>query len=122
MVVVAVKDKVLQVRLDHGAGCLKFGDATALETDHMRTQLTLLAQQMQKVVQIVTPRAAADAVSATGQGNRSAFFSLVRSSEEKEHSATLNRKNIIERRKEANERKEKEMEKLAEIQAAEVRF
>ena len=62
MIVVAVKDKVISVRVDHGASCLKFGDAAALESDHMRMQLTLLARQMHKVVKIVAPTSKAAAM------------------------------------------------------------
>ena len=44
----AVKGRMLSVRLDHQEACLRFGEQ-ALESDALRRQLTLLATQLQKV-------------------------------------------------------------------------
>ena len=128
IIVVAAKSKALSVRIDHGNECLIFSDQSHLESDHMRTQLTTLAQQMAKVVKIIQPEAE-DLLSASSaslsttlgsyESQRGPFFEAVRSSMAAEHEATLDRKNIIERRKEANERKEKELERMAEKQAEE---
>ena len=119
IIVVAAKSKALSVRIDHGNECLIFSDQSHLESDHMRTQLTTLAQQMAKVVKIIQPEAE-DLLSASSaslsttlgsyESQRGPFFEAVRNSMAAEHEATLDRKNIIERRKEANERKEKELE------------
>ena len=46
--------KELVVRIDHRAGCLRFGDAQ-LESDAMRSQLTVLAQQLESVSEILHP-------------------------------------------------------------------
>jgi hypothetical protein len=49
IIVVAVADRVLSVRLDHrGGGVLKFGEQL-LESDALRHQLSLLASQLLKV-------------------------------------------------------------------------
>jgi len=124
MIVVAVRAKALPgVRLDHKTACLRFGEVV-LESDRMKNQLATLAHQLKKVVSIVDPaaaRAGSGAASTNGPGGESrvAFFEAVRGGTEREHVATLNRKNIIERRKEDAERREKEAERLAEIAAAE---
>lgn len=44
----AVKGRMLSVRLDHQGACLRFGEQV-LESDALRRQLTLLATQLLKV-------------------------------------------------------------------------
>jgi hypothetical protein len=114
IIVVAVKEKALAVRIDHQTNCLRFGEV-ALESDHMRTQLTTLATQLVKVNAIIKPMASDEkAVKA-----RANFFAKVRSTMEHEHLTTLNRKNIIEYRKEEQEKREIEVQKQAELQLIE---
>jgi hypothetical protein len=48
IIVMAVKGRMLSVRLDHHGACLRFGEQV-LESDALRRQLTLLATQLQKV-------------------------------------------------------------------------
>lgn len=90
--------KGLVVRIDHRAGCLRFGDPQ-LESDVMRSQLTVLGQQLEKVVSTLSPdtsEADADVRSALYQGIRDARLA--------EHSKIMERKAWIEKRKEETER------------------
>jgi translation initiation factor 3 subunit A len=113
-IVVAVKEKTLAVRIDHQTNCLKFGEV-ALESDYMRTQLTTLATQLLKVNDIIAP----NVKDPQEIKDRALFFDKVRNTMETEHLNTLNRKNIIERRKEELEKREIELQKLSELQAIE---
>jgi translation initiation factor 3 subunit A len=91
--------KALVVRMDHRSGCLRFGDAQ-LESDTMRSQLTVLAQELDKVCNIFEPKS----VDST---NRAAMYQSIRESRVADHTKMLARKNWIENRKE-------EMERLAQ--------
>merc|ERR1712226_36470 len=53
--VLFTQTKALSVRIDHREGCLRFGD-TQLESDMMRSQLTVLAKQLESVSQILKPK------------------------------------------------------------------
>uniref|UniRef100_A0A7S2R6Z3 Eukaryotic translation initiation factor 3 subunit A n=1 Tax=Rhizochromulina marina TaxID=1034831 RepID=A0A7S2R6Z3_9STRA len=114
MIVVAVKAKQIQARLDHGKECLKFGDVV-LESDNMRRQLTTLSSQLQTVVALVQPTGAVG-VDEDKAKARARFFEVVRENMEKEHSSTLNRKNTIERRKEELERRREEQREIEQRQ------
>eukprot|EP00615_Pteridomonas_danica_P000199 CAMPEP_0114335164 /NCGR_PEP_ID=MMETSP0101-20121206/4876_1 /TAXON_ID=38822 ORGANISM="Pteridomonas danica, Strain PT" /NCGR_SAMPLE_ID=MMETSP0101 /ASSEMBLY_ACC=CAM_ASM_000211 /LENGTH=1019 /DNA_ID=CAMNT_0001466699 /DNA_START=455 /DNA_END=3514 /DNA_ORIENTATION=- len=122
IIVVAVKEKSLSVRIDHHSNCLKFGEV-AIESDYMRHQLTTLATQLVKVNHIIKPALTSQSDSNDNQStskDRIQFFDTIRKSLENEHLNTLNRKNIIERRKEQQEKRDLELLKLAELHAIEV--
>lgn len=89
--------KTLSCRIDHRAGCLRFGDAE-LESDAMRSQLTVLSKQLEAVSQIVNPSDEAKLAA-----DRAALYSEIRSNLEAEHTAIISRKNLIEKRKEEAE-------------------
>jgi hypothetical protein len=119
MIVVAVKQKSVSLRLDHShQGLLRFGSGGSgggkgggsssggggsamlmMESEAMRGQLTTLAHQLEKVVAIVNPAAAAAAsaaaagrTAASADSKRAVLFAAVRSNMDKEHAAALNRK------------------------------
>ena len=92
--------KGLVVRIDHRAGCLRFGDAQ-LESDAMRSQLTVLAQQLESVSQILQPNKAA--MSGTSTQDRAMLYQTIRHTREADHAAILERKALIEKRKEEAE-------------------
>merc|ERR1712086_745584 len=46
--------KGLAVRIDHRSGCLRFGDVQ-MESDVMRSQLTVLGQQLETVCSTLAP-------------------------------------------------------------------
>jgi len=97
-IVLFTQSKALSVRLDHRAGCLRFGDAQ-LESDVMRSQLTVLSKQLEAVCHILsTPNAS------NRQATRAALYSDVRANIVKEHASKIERKNMIEKRKEEAER------------------
>ena len=97
----------LHVRIDHRANCLRFGDAVTgtkgqsaqLESDSMRSQLTLLSKQLVSVCSIISPIDQA-AIAA----ERSALYQSVRETVDQEHEDMLTRKKMIEKRKEEVER------------------
>jgi translation initiation factor 3 subunit A len=106
--------KGLVVRLDHRSGCLRFGDAQ-LESYTMRSQLTSLAQQLEKVCKSLSPDAP------TPQNEvRSKLYESVRETRAADHTKMLERKAWIEQRKEEMERLAQEaVRKEAEKVAAE---
>lgn len=116
-IVVFTQKKTLSVRIDHRAGCLRFGEHE-LESDAMRSQLTVLAKQLESVCRILNPPDAAQQAA-----TRAAVYSEIRANLDEEHAAIIERKNIIEKRKEETERlaQEKireEMRQKAEEEAA----
>eukprot|EP00934_Nitzschia_sp_Nitz4_P007714 Nitzschia sp. Nitz4//scaffold124_size66437//46855//50047//NITZ4_006117-RA/size66437-snap-gene-0.23-mRNA-1//1//CDS//3329534570//7704//frame0 len=109
--------KGLAVRLDHRSGCLQFGDAQ-LESDNMRSQLTVLAQQLDKVCQTIAP----ESTEAKDQA-RAQMYDTIRETRAADHSKMLERKAWIEQRKEeierlAQDKVRQEAEKAAAEEAA----
>jgi translation initiation factor 3 subunit A len=88
--------KGLVVRLDHRAGCLRFGDVQ-LESYTMRSQLTVLAQQLDKVCHSLSSSSAPSSVKAEA---RKKLFDSARESRDADHNKMLERKAWIEQRKE----------------------
>ena len=92
--------KTLSVRIDHRSGCLRFGDAD-LESDMMRSQLTVLAKQLYYVNQeVLFPPT--DITNQLEQ--RKAQFSAIRNNLHAEHMANLERKMFIDKKKEEGEK------------------
>mmetsp|Transcript_20202 Transcript_20202/g.43642 ORF Transcript_20202/g.43642 Transcript_20202/m.43642 type:complete len:1001 (+) Transcript_20202:70-3072(+) len=96
--VLFTQSKALSVRIDHREECLRFGD-TQLESDMMRSQLTVLSNQLESVSQILRPRDDKAILE-----NRTAAYASIRASLPAEHSRIIERKNLIEQRKELEER------------------
>lgn len=84
--------KGLVVRMDHRSGCLRFGDAQ-LESDTMRSQLTVLAQHLDAVCKTLSP---VD----SNTSARTQLFQSVRDDRANDHTKMLERKSWIEKRKE----------------------
>jgi translation initiation factor 3 subunit A len=97
-IVLFTQSKTLSVRIDHRAGCLRFGDAQ-LESDVMRSQLTVLSKQLEAVCRILKPPDQSKSLE-----RRAKVYQEVRSNLVSEHEAILERKNFIEKRKETTER------------------
>jgi translation initiation factor 3 subunit A len=97
-IVLFTQKKTLSVRIDHRAGCLRFGNHE-LESDAMRSQLTVLAKQLELVCQMLKPPDAAQQAAARGS-----LYSEIRANLDEEHSVIIERKNLIEKRKEETER------------------
>jgi len=112
--------KSLSVRIDHRANCLRFGDhngGAQLESDHMRSQLTVLAKQLSKVCNVISPQD-----TTADEAARKAMYIDVRAVVDQEHGEMIARKELIEQRKEEAERKlqeqaKEEQKKKAEAQA-----
>lgn len=109
-IVLFTQTKTLSVRIDHRAGCLRFGDPE-LESDAMRSQLTTLSKKLKTLVDTtiapVDPTVKLEA--------RKILFDDIRSKAAMEHAAILERKNVILGRKEETERVAQEKTKKAEL-------
>lgn len=97
-IVLSTQSRALSVRIDHRLGCIRFGNA-ALESDRMRGQLSTLAKRLTTACNIISPPDF-NAISA----ERAPIYAEVRANLEYEHIATLERRIIIEKRKEEAER------------------
>jgi translation initiation factor 3 subunit A len=104
--------KGLAVRIDHRSGCLRIGDAQ-MESDVMRSQLTVLGQNLEKVASALAP----DSSEATAKA-RAEIYQSVREVNLAEHSTMLERKARIEQRKEEIERLAQDKLKREQQQAA----
>lgn len=102
-IVLFTQNKALSVRLDHRAGCLRFGDAQ-MESDVMRSQLTVLSKQLEAVCHILNPPNSSDR-----KASRSALYQHVRANVAQENADILERKNKIKQRKIESELKAQEM-------------
>lgn len=97
-IVLSSRSRALSVRIDHRVGCIRFGNA-ALESDEMRGQLSTLAKRLTTACNIIAP--SDDSAVAT---KRVAVYADTRDTLESEHIATLERRVVIEKRKEEAER------------------
>jgi len=102
--------KGLVVRIDHRSGCLRFGDIQ-LESDAMRSQLTVLGQSLEVLAAKISPSVSAESPEITAR--RSEVFETARDVGGRQHADMLARKAWIENRKDAIARLEKEQEELA---------
>ncbi|KAL7498545.1 hypothetical protein ACHAWT_006443 [Skeletonema menzelii] len=109
-IILSAQSRALSVRIDHRAGCIRFGSA-ALESDEMRGQLSTLAKRLTTACNIISPPNVSS-ISA----ERAALYADVRSSIESEHINTLERKVVIEKRKEEAERLVQERLRAEEAQ------
>jgi translation initiation factor 3 subunit A len=101
-IVLLTQTKTLSVRIDHRAGCLRFGSPD-LESDSMRSQLTVLAQKLEAVHRQLVPPPPSN--------QKAKVFASVRVKVDQEHAAILERKILIEKRKEEAERMAQEKAK-----------
>jgi translation initiation factor 3 subunit A len=97
-IVLFTQTKTLSVRIDHRAGCLRFGDPE-LESEIMRSQLTALAKQLNAVCKVLNPPD-----ETLRLANRAQVYTEIRANVGAEHAAILDRKDMIEKRKEEVER------------------
>jgi len=104
--------KGLAVRIDHRSGCLRFGDVQ-MESDDMRSQLTILGQQLETVVSALAPDS-----SVAESKARSDLYQSVRDVRTEEHKKLIERKQRIEQRKEEVEKKAQEETKAKQQKAA----
>jgi translation initiation factor 3 subunit A len=109
-IVLSSQCRALSVRIDHRAGCIRFGSA-ALESDEMRGQLSTLAKRLSTACNIISPPDVASI-----RSERGALYSDVRATLDSEHIANLERKVVIEKRKEEAERIVQEQLRQEEFQ------
>jgi len=109
-IILSAQSRALSVRIDHRAGCIRFGTA-ALESDEMRGQLSILAKRLTTACSIISPPEVSSIAA-----ERAALYAEVRSSVASEHINTLERKVVIEKRKEEAERLVQERLRAEEAQ------
>jgi translation initiation factor 3 subunit A len=102
-IVLFAQSRTVSLRIDHRAGCLRFGDAQ-LESDDMRAQLTVLAKQLKQISVLIHPVVDPAAVEQAMAARREVLFAEVRSAVPTENRIIIDRKNLIEKRKEEAER------------------
>ncbi len=98
--------KAITVRIDHRAGCLRFGATT----DWNSSQLTVLGKSLEQVAKSIHPPAPTDRLSE---------YQRIRESLDDDHTGLLKRKELIEKRKEQAERDVQEKLRLAAQRKAE---
>lgn len=103
----------ISLKIDHRAGCLRFGDPD-LESEAMRYQLSTLSKELQSLVQ--TNPSDFKSVSMTSSSATASLYQEVRANLVSEHEAIVERKQLIEQRKEELERIAQEKVKEAERQ------
>jgi len=106
----------ISLKIDHRAGCLRFKDP-GLESDSMRYQLTTLSKQLRGLVK-ENPAdfvvAAYDDAKKMTPTEKAAFYKQIRDNLATEHKAIVERKHLIEARKEELERIAQEKIKVKE--------
>jgi len=108
IVVDAVKAEFLQVRIDHRNGTLHFG-SQQLESERVRTHLSVLARRLSKALHLISPAAPAEK-----EAKRAELIATALVKVKEEHVKANARKVMIEKRKE-------EQEQLMQQQEAEER-
>jgi hypothetical protein len=114
IIVSAVKERQVKVRLDHRRQCLHFGEAE-MEGDSMRYQLQTLATQLARVSALHLSPPDPQAREAA----RADFMRKVLATMEAQHLATLARKDAIEKQKVDKERerqRRREQEQLRKVE------
>ncbi|KAL7550626.1 hypothetical protein ACHAWF_013892 [Thalassiosira exigua] len=109
-IVLSTQGRALSVRIDHRLGCIRFGSAD-LESAGMRGQLTSLAKRLEAACNIISPPDASMI-----ETERAEVYASVRENIESEHLATIERRLIIEKRKEDAERLVRERLRQEEAQ------
>ena len=103
-IIEGVNKRQLNVRIDHLSGCLRFGTAAAVSSS-IDEQIYNLGTSLNKVLHNVIKNVNTTSSDlAQNVQSRKEFLSLVSSSSERDHTTTLERKVVIEQRKEALER------------------
>jgi len=104
LIVDGVLKKQLNVRIDHLGGCLRFGTSLAV-TSAIDTQLYKLGCSLNAVMKSASTSAArAQQTVQYSAVQRKKFLAIVADSADDDHAAALERKAVIEQRKEALER------------------
>merc|ERR1711871_582603 len=120
LVIDAVTKKQLHVRIDHAEGCLRFG-TTAAVSSNVDTQILTIGNALSKILRSANKKHTDEKKIADSEA-RSKYLSLVINASDKDHQSSLERKLIIEQRKEALERfvlYKDEMKRQADDQARE---
>jgi translation initiation factor 3 subunit A len=106
LLVQTAQSQSLKIRIDHQNKCLCFGEAV-LETESTRNQLTELAKRLNGVTKSIKS-GAQKVLDVQFEKDKATLFPMVAEEMAAEHMANLERKGIIEKRKELLERMEQE--------------
>jgi translation initiation factor 3 subunit A len=112
--------KQLQLRIDHRTGVVRFGASTASAAGTIENQVAQLGATLNKVAHDLSVTLGAAALAESSAASRKEFFARVLDATEEQHLTTLDRKSLIERRKEELEKvqleKQKEAERIQQIE------
>lgn len=109
VIIDGIAHKQLLLRMDHASGCLRFGSTVAVGPS-LENQLTKLRSQLMRV-SVALEGGQGEAVDAAATAERKQFFGVVAADSEDMHANILERKMVIERRKEGLERLQQERQK-----------
>ena len=101
LIIDAVTKKQLNVRIDHHGGCFRFGTTTAVASA-IDTQILDLGNSLYKILKTTKSQKNVGLVEESQK--RQNYLNLVGSKSDQDHAQSLERKMIIEQRKEALER------------------
>ena len=114
-----VSRKQLQLRIDHGAKCIKFGTAV-VTANTIENQVSQLGVALSKVASTLTRALGGSAIGEKEAASRKEFLNKVAAAEARDHASTVNHQRLIEQRKEKLEEKQREKaeeeEKQRELQ------
>lgn len=110
LIVQAVRDNLVAVRLHHHAKMIHFSE-DRMDAKRIKSQLAVLASRLQAVVDTIHP---VDEKSQEVQ--REHVFSAIAAGVHDEHIAVFERQQIIEKRKEENERDQQEKKRIRDEQ------
>lgn len=107
IIIASIKSDHIHVRIDHKNGCLLFNNSDSLESNDMKTQLQVLCNRLETVVNHFNNN--------NDNNNTSNIdISEIRKNLEKEYKEAIDRKNLIEKRKQEAENNEMERRRKLE--------
>ena len=106
-----VSRKQLQVRIDHRNGCLRFGSTGAATTETIETQVAQLGKTLNGVTHSLQLSLGSAKVADEAAQARKEYFLKVLDAAAGEHQMSVDRKSLIERRKEELERLQQDRQK-----------
>jgi translation initiation factor 3 subunit A len=106
-----VSRKQLQVRIDHRNGCLRFGSSGSATSGTIESQVAQLGSSLNKVAHNLSVTLGAAPHEESAVASRKDYFKKVLDAVDYEHESAVERKKMIEKRKEGLERIQQDRQK-----------
>lgn len=106
-----VSRKQLQVRIDHRNGCLRFGSSGSATSGTIESQVAQLGSSLNKVAHNLATTLGSAVHEEAAVASRKEYFKKVIDAVEYEHESAVERKKMIEKRKEGLERIQQDRQK-----------